>query len=184
NNLVVERNNHLNSHQFIPWMFLFLDENKLPDLEEYISTYGKYLTDEDKDSSIKFGKVMVLFMNSEFHKALSVLSKINFKLSTLKIILRKITLMIYYELNDYEGFIMSFDSYKHFLGYGNWAKKEWIDFYIKKAKNFAGIIDKLFKLRESGNKIEIELCKKELEESGIDNKKWFLRKVEELKKPA
>lgn len=182
NNLIVDRNNQLNSIQFIPWMFLFLDENSVTELEEYISCYKKFVTDEDREPSYLFANAMILFMKSDFKQALTIVNKIKFKSAMLKNILKKFTLMICYELRDFEGFNFAYDSYKHFLSYGDWAKKDWVGHYIKKTKIFAQIIDTLFRLWDSGDKKEILLYEEEIKSLNIDNKKWFLRKINELKK--
>lgn len=181
NNLVPERNNQLNSIQFIPWMFLFLDENRPDELEEYIKSYKDYIVDDDREATHIFAEAMTFFLKSEFGKSLSLINTIKFKSAMLKNILKKFSLMNFYELKDFEGFSFAYDSYKHFLNYGNWAKKEWIEHYIEKTKIFAGVIDTLFKLWESEDKTRILTYEKKLVNLNIDNKKWFLRKINELK---
>lgn len=181
NKLIVERNNQLNSIQFIPWMFLFLDENRPDELEEYINSYKDCIADEDREATLIFAEAMSLFLKSDFKKSLSLLNKIKFKSAMLKNILKKFSLMICYELKDFEGFNFAYDSYKHFLNYGEWSKKDWIEHYIDKTKIFAGVIDTLFKLWESGDRNRILAYEKELVKINIDNKKWFLRKINELK---
>ncbi|MBE2228667.1 MAG: hypothetical protein IAE93_15025, partial [Ignavibacteria bacterium] len=94
---------------------------------------------------------------------------------------KKFSLMIFYELKDFEGFNFAYDSYKHFLSYGNWAKKDWLEHYIEKTKIFAGVIHTLFKLWESEDRTRILAYENELVNLNIDNKKWFLRKINELK---
>jgi len=181
NNLVPERNNQLNSMQFIPWMFLFLDENKPDELEEYIKSYKDYIVDDDRAATHIFAEAMSLFLKSEFSKSLSLVNKIKFKSAMPKNILKKFSLMIFYELKDFEGFNFAYDSYKHFLSYGNWAKKDWLEHYIEKTKIFAGVIHTLFKLWESEDRTRILAYENELVNLNIDNKKWFLRKINELK---
>lgn len=120
-------------------------------------------------------------MKSEFGNSLRLISKIKHNLFVIKNAIKKFTLLIYYEMNDYESFLITYDSHKHFLSYADWGDNELKDYRIKKTKNFSNSIDKLFKLRESLDIVEIELFEREIAGMSIDLKKWFSRKIAELK---
>lgn len=184
NDLITDRENQLNSSQFVPWMFLYLDDNNINGFKEYVDHCRKYLIDEDSEAALLFAEAFGYFLVGDYGIALSKSSRINFREVILKNILRKFLLMLYYELKDYEGFVMALDAHKHFLGYGDWLKKEWVKHYVKKTKIFSGLIEKLFKARDRSESLYTELLEKEIISTNIDNKKWFLRKVDELKNPV
>lgn len=184
NDLIVDRENQLNSHQFVPWMFLYLDDNNIVGFKEYVDHCRKYLIDEDSEAALLFAEAFEKFLTGDYGNALSKSAKINFRAAILKNILRKFTLMLYFEMNDYEGFIAALDAHKHFLDYGDWFKKDWVEHYVKKTKVFAVLIGKLFKARELSENSYTELIEKEIISTDIDNKKWFLRKIDELKKAS
>lgn len=183
NGLIADRENQLSSNQFIPWMFLYLDDLDITGLKQYIAYCKKYLIDEDREASIMFSEAFELFFGKDYAKALLVLQKVNFRDGFLKNVLRKFCLMVYYELNDYEGFELSHDAHKHFLNYRSWSNKDWAADYLRKSRLFSSLIDKLFKARESGERSSIQRVEDEIRESDVDNKKWFFRKIEELKNP-
>ena len=106
--------------------------------------------------------------------------KVNFRFVGMKFNVKKFMFMLYYELNDYESFVYGMDSYKHFLDYNSQQNKI-PERHVQSAKIFCKYIDKLFKIRESGDLLEMDLFEKELIEYKVNYGSWFTWKVEELK---
>jgi len=83
----------------------------------------------------------------------------------------------YFELNDYISFNYIADSYKHFL-----SKNKSVTSYSKSvSEDFCKNVNKLFKLRESFDKFEMEKFRKEIiETEPMIHKYWILDKIVEI----
>jgi len=182
NNLFTDKYGQINSSYYVPHLTLFLQQGTTEDLIEFISCYSEHIIDNEKESCLLFAEALRFFMSSEFENSLSVILKVKFNTFSLKNILKKFTMILYYELNNYEDFKFSYDSHLHFLKYGDWDKKDpGYKFIITKTKLFCDRIDKLFKLSESKNIFEIEIFEKLFLANNLDYKRWFLNKIEELR---
>jgi len=181
NNLVLDKNKQLNSIQFLTWIVVFFDGQNVRNLEKFIKQYQSFINDEDKEASLLLGEAIVNFMKEDFQKCLNVLMKIKFNSILLKNALRKFTLLVYYEINEYEMFLTTLDAYKHFLNYSDWGKKEFRDYRIQRTKDVYNSIETLFELRGSPNIFALEQFEKRLKSKSIDFKKWFLSKISEIK---
>ena len=129
-----------------------------------------------------FADAIIFLAEADYSKSLNLMSKIKFKSFFLKNILKKFTLIIQYEMNDYEMFVSIRDAYKHFLDYSDWGDQTIKDFWIKSSKDFCNCLDKMFRLRETKDINEIVLLKKEIIENSSDLKKWFLSKLDNVNK--
>ena len=183
NNMLLDRNNKVNSLQIIQWTIIFFLEDRVEELEEYISYYSNFLEEEyDKDNSLNLINSVILFMKNDFEASLNLVSKINFRLPTLKVFTNKFTAMIYYELNEYDNFLNSYDAAMHFLKYKNWKDDPLTKHRDKRAKEFYNALKSLFKIRFTKDYYGLSVFEKDILNSDIDLKKWFLRKANELKK--
>src|SRR5690606_30796682 len=136
-NIILDRNGKINGGQFIPYMFLFIDKSEVEKLKLYCKNYQNFIIDEDKEPSILFGESMILFLEKKYQLAYAVIGKVKFTSAMLNNILKKYTMMLLFEIKDYEGFLHFYDSYIHFLRYGEWGKKDWMQHYLKKTELFS-----------------------------------------------
>ena len=84
----------------------------------------------------------------------------------------------YYELNDFESFLYSFDSFTHFQKRNKLANETRALTY----NNFGYCVKKLFKLRNSFDKFESAELRKDILNSINKDKLWLLKKLDELEK--
>lgn len=182
NNLVLDKNKQINSLQFLPWSVTFLEENKPEELKDFIHKYGKYLIDDQKQSTLLAVEAVHSLMINDYDNALKQLSKTKFELFLLKNFVKKVTLLVNYESGDYESFLNNIDSLNHFLSYSEKEAKIERATSINRTKLLIKYLNKLFLLKESSKPDEILFLKKEVQNIYIDFKKWFLRKINELKK--
>lgn len=183
NNLVIDKNKQINSLQFLPWAVLFLEENKPEDLKEFNQNYRKYLVDEHKESTLFVANSVYYFMLGDYNQALKLLSKTKFDIFPLKNFVKKFTLLINYELCDYESFLSNVDSLNHFLSYSEKELKIERATNIKRTKLLIKFLNKLFLIRESNNIEDLAILESEIQNIYIDFKKWYIRKITEIKKP-
>ncbi|HMS34178.1 MAG TPA: hypothetical protein PKC91_08825 [Ignavibacteria bacterium] len=182
NDIVLNRNGRLNSLVLIQWLYLFFLENKSSEMKVFVDQYQKYIIeDDDKNATLQFAEAIMLFMKSDYMKSLEVISRFKISSQILKNTVKKFTLMIYYELNDYEMFEYIYDSHMHLVRYSGWDKNSTTIFRYNRTKDFLSTIKKLFKLKEKSVVDEILLLEKEISGKSIDFKSWFIRKIEEIK---
>lgn len=181
NNLILDKNKQINSLQFLPWSVIFLEENKSAELREFIHVYNQYLSDDQKQSTLYTTEAVYCLMTKEYEKALKLLSKTKFDLFPLKNFVKKVTLLVNYELNDYDTFLNNVDSHNHFLSYSEKEAKIERTTNVNRTRVLIKFLNRLFQIRESNKTEELKFLEREVNEEYIDFKKWFLRKIEELK---
>ena len=174
NNIILDRNGLINGSLFVTWVTYFFSKNKSDDLDDFIYTYGKFVDDDEKDSTIKFAEAVSLLLKSKFDESMDILSQTKFSALMLKNSLKKMQMIACYEKNDFELFYSSLDAYKHFLGYFKMNIPEQ-KIFIERSQKFCMNIDKLFKIRENKKLPEINYFRTGL--NNIDLKPWFERKL-------
>lgn len=177
NNIILDRNGLINGSLFVTWVTYFFSKNKSDDLDDFIYTYGKFVDDAEKDSTIKLAEAVSLLLKSKFDESIDVLSQTKFNALMLKNSLKKMQLIAYYEKNDFDLFYNSIDAYKHFLNYFKINMPEQ-KIFIDRSHKFCMNINQLFKIRENNNLSEINYFRTRL--NNIDLKPWFERKLTEL----
>ncbi|HMS35103.1 MAG TPA: hypothetical protein PKC91_13560 [Ignavibacteria bacterium] len=180
-NIFLHNNDEISGGVFIYWAKIFFSEMETAKFEEFIRKYGKNIVEKDRESTLFLANAQMLFMKDEFEKSLSELSKINFDVFELKIVMKKLQLMIYYELDEYEAYLTSYDSYKHFLKNVKFIENNLREIQKIRAKDFFDGINLMFKLKSAFNDYTAKKLYKDIKGKNYDHKKWFLRKLEELK---
>lgn len=186
NDIVLDKNMRLNSMQFTNWLTLLIQENSSEDLQNFVNTYHKFIADDpDKSAVLELAESMILFMKSDYENSLSVLSRIKIRSARIKLIVKKFSFMVFYKLNDFEVFTFAIDSMNHFVDYNKGSMSDFSENWVTRSKDFCNTIKKLFLLRETMDKSEIELFEKQIINKKIcDMKIWLLREITTLKTMA
>jgi len=128
-----------------------------------------------------FSHALICYGKKEYNKSLEYLSKINYDYFYMKHMVKNIQILNYYELNDYISFSYVADSYRHFI-----SKNRSVTSDNKSiSADLCNSVNKLFKLRESFDKFELEKFRKESEKSTEREpsyKYWILDKISEIEK--
>lgn len=143
-------------------------------LEEFIKEYKNKLNPEFTDETVKYSLAMVEFSKGSYEKALSLFSAIKIERSNMKIDIKNMLIMIYYELGYTEELFSLIDSYKHFLGRDKDITKN------SKEKNtiFLKYVSDIVKINLSKNKEDALFLKKEIESAPyINMKDWLMGKI-------
>jgi tetratricopeptide (TPR) repeat protein len=115
------------------------------------------------------------FHRGKFEEAMRNFHKVQLNVFLLKIDLKNIMLMTYYELGLYENALTLIDAYKHFLSYENVLSSV----EKRKCKNFILLLSKMIGYKEQKNSVIKHLIKKNLE-SDVFYKSWIMEKYDEL----
>lgn len=178
NNLILDASSVIIVDEFISWLIIFFSDSNLKDLESFTNKYKDHLFDDSKEDILLLVDGIRLFLKHEYVKSLDVISKIKLNTFLGKNVLKKITLLIHYEMNDYESFLFASDSFLHFFKYTKTTEKN----ITTDAKVFCEVLGKLFKYRNNPDVKEIAAFEKRISNMKLAFKKWFLKKINELEK--
>lgn len=145
-------------------------------IETVMKNYLQKISPELRDNMRVYGNVYLHYSRNEFDETLTLINKINIDTHPMKFNLKNLQILVSYEKNDYEMFLYLKDSYKHFLS----KNKSVSEIYKESSMKFMGYTDSLFKLKESGDKKEMEYLKKTINEDIVLNKQWLLEKIDKI----
>lgn len=148
--------------------------------ENFIKKYIKKLNPDYQENTQYFSKAFLYFQKKEFENALSEINKVAYDYFAFKYDVRNLTLMICYELGNWEMIRAILESYKRFLMNNKMVGKERKEFH----GNFIKVMGKLTKAKSDVNKIddtERGYLRKEINNTkNLLYKDWILEKVDSL----
>ena len=145
-------------------------------IEEFTDKFVRHLPRASRDNMKKFAMTHLYFARNEFERALEQMLTIRYDLFGVKFYLKNLQMMIYYELNDHNSFLLLLDSYRHFLNNNRSVTEDW-----KKTQTvLLRFLTRLFNLKENYNEFEMKRLKEDITSSIVLKKQWLLRKIKEL----
>ena len=145
--------------------------------ENYIKEYAPKLLPDIRESMKYMANAFLCFHTKEYRKVLENVNKVEFVDIRDKIHTRALSAKSYYELNETETLLHYIDSSKHFI-INNPSVS---DIERKHVHNFFKYLTKLVFLKESGDTVEINILRNDIEKNKeIANKEWLLKKLSEL----
>lgn len=147
--------------------------------EEFIEKYRKRLNPEHAEEITDYSYAMLEFARGNFELSLKHLSKINMERSNMKLDIKNLIVMIYYELNYQEELISFIDTYKHFL-----QRDKSVAVHLKNFNSlFLKFVSELIKIKYHRNPDSAYLLKKEIESAAyFILKDWLVKKASDLMK--
>lgn len=149
---------------------------RMESIKDFIKNYSEYFDNEYKEDFINYCNALLLFYDGKYEQSLEHAMKVNIDKPVFKKDLKIIKMKIYFELGYYESLYSELDSFRHFLTNAKTVKKE----ILMRGKNFARFLSKLSQLKESKNKSDFHVLKKQIEEeTSVNEKSWFIQKLSE-----
>ncbi|HMS64642.1 MAG TPA: hypothetical protein PKD83_05240 [Ignavibacteria bacterium] len=147
--------------------------------EEFIGKFKSRLNPDHSQEITDYSCAMLELSKGNFESALKFLSKINMERSNMKLDIKNLIIIIYYELNYQEELISLIDTYKHFL-----QRDKSVTAHSKKFNSlFLKFVSEMIKIKNSNNKSAAFILNKEIENvSYFLLKDWLLKKSSELLK--
>ncbi|MCB0726036.1 MAG: hypothetical protein KDD00_01125 [Ignavibacteriae bacterium] len=176
NDLLVTHEGKLWDQEVIRYISMAGNMERIDLLEKFMDKMQNRIREETKENLIKFASANILLIKKEYNKALEVTSSIKFDLFTMKFYIKNLQLKIYYELNEYDPFSLSLDSYKHFLS----RNKNVSDKMKSYNKSFCDFIEQLFEQKNNYDENIFEEVKIKIYEHYGKNNTWIMRKVREI----
>lgn len=179
---------------YSPFMSIFFCRNYVnvckrvgePDsIVRFIESYSQYFIPDNKENIMNYSKALVMLAKNEFGKALEYSSLINLDLPQFKNDIKILRIKCYYEMNYTDSLINEIDSLHHF--YRNLKKDsiklQNIGYLISVGSNFLKHFSSFLRLSDKYSAAKKNILIKEIEnETLLNEKKWLLKKVSELKK--
>jgi len=181
NNVFLESSGFIEGSLFIAYIeyaFFLKDYERIENLTK---KFANKISEGTRKNDNIFSHALICYGKKEYNKSLEYLSKINYDYFYMKHMVKNIQILNYYELNDYISFSYVADSYRHFI-----SKNRSVTSVNKSiSADLCNSVNKLFKLRESFDKFELEKFRKESEKSTEREpsyKYWILDKISEIEK--
>jgi len=173
----------LTSSNFIGYISILFEEGEADEIENFILKYKHYLFGSDKEDMIDFSNAILNFKKGHYQKTLQMLSTLKFDDFHHECFVRKFVMMAYFELNDYDSFILNLDSVKHFLKYNskdvvNIASSKYKKWQMELLNKFVNDLNRLFKLKLNSDIAGLIALRNEIEEKDVNLKKSFLRQID------
>jgi hypothetical protein len=150
-------------------------------VHRFVNKFKEAISPDNREIIVNYCLGRIFFTRNEFEKALEVLSKIkSVKHVQFKLVVRNLTLMIYYELGLYDLAYSNCDSYRHFLKSiaGSFAKAR-----FERQSNFLKFYSRLIKLKEKPGRKETDELNYDIgKTSNVVEKNWLIEKAAKLKK--
>jgi len=177
NNIFLQPNGMMVGNDYLTYIKSAFSLKEYESIEIFEKKFGNKITEDRRENDINYSRALICYGKKEYSKSLEHLSRINYDFFMMKHFVKNIQMMNYYELNDYVSFSYVADSYRHFL-----SKNKTVTSYSKTVQiDFCNNTNKLFKLRESFDKFELEKFRKNIKENDkLINKYWILDKISEI----
>jgi len=159
--------NYIHKDFFSGIIIIALGLKKFEWTEKFIEEYKDRLNPETRSNTLNFNYAELHFYKKNYEKALEYLSEVMFDDFYDKVMVKALTLMIYYESNALESAMSLIDSFKHFL-----STFKYISPYVKdRTNNFLNFTIKLIRLQNG----ETGLTKEELRNEVLKTKSLMQR---------
>jgi len=147
--------------------------------EDFIESHKNNLDPALEDEIVNYSYSTVEFDKGNFEKALRYLSTVNPQSLYMKLTVKNLLVMVYYELNFTDELISLIDSFRHFLH----RDKDTGESLKKRDTVFIKFVSELVRIRLSEEKGAALELKKKIEKSPYFSiKEWLLQKTDELVK--
>ena len=145
--------------------------------ENFLIEHGQELNPEIRDNYLILCKSILALYKRKYEESLSLLSKIQLTDSVIKLRVRMLYFMNYYETNAFESAASLIDSFKHFLT-ENKKLPEYLTDGIKATVKYS---TKILNAKMNHKKLDYAVYKEAKEIKIVySNREWIIEKMEEL----
>lgn len=174
--LVISKDGIMNEITFVSEIQTACSLGDAEFIEEFTDKFVRHLPKASRDNMKKFAMAHLYFARNEFERSLEQMLTIRYDLFGVKFYLKNLQMMIYYEFNDYDSFVLLLDSYRHFLNNNRSVTEDW----RKTQAVLLRFLTRLFNLKGNYDEFEMKRLKQDISSSIVLKKQWLLRKIEEL----
>lgn len=145
--------------------------------EEFLNEYGAHLSPEIKENQLLIYNAILSLYKKDYNASMEVLGKIQHSDIVVKMRIRMLYFMNYYETEAFESALSLLDSFKHFL-----SENKKLPGYLAEAISLAvKYCSKLLTAKMNNKKLDYAVYKEAKELKVIySNREWILEKMEEI----
>ncbi len=177
NRNLVGENGILSEINFIHYLICAFGLNKPEDITKFTEKFLSKIAASSRENCKLLSSALIHFLEGDHERSLIDIAIMNPEKSSVKLVLKELQLMNFYELRDYESFLYAMDTYKHFVGKKNKPKVLKDSTY-----RFCMLIKKLFDLRSKPDQYELSKLKNGDYHGNYWNTRWVIEKIDELVK--
>jgi hypothetical protein len=145
--------------------------------DNFLTEYGSQLNPDNRDNYLMFCRSILAIYKKDNEESLSLLSKIQLKDPVIKMRVRMLYFMNYYETNSFESALSLLDSFKHFLSENKKLPEYLFEAFTISVKYSAKILN----AKMNNKKLDYAIYKEaKSAEVLYSNRDWILTKMEEL----
>jgi hypothetical protein len=145
--------------------------------EYFLNEHGHELNPEIRDNYLVLCRSILALYKRNYEESLSLLSKIQLTDSIMKLRVRMLYFMNYYETNAFESAASLLDSFKHFLT----ENKKLPEYLIEGIKATVKYSTKILNAKMNNKKLDYAVYKEAKEIKIVySNREWIIEKMEEL----
>ncbi|MGH2575806.1 MAG: hypothetical protein ACRDFC_08930 [Ignavibacteria bacterium] len=168
---------HMSNIFFIKTADFALRKKDYKFLEDFINEYKDRLPPEHTSNTLNYCSALRYFYEKNYNQALEKLSTVDTQDYSYKLIIKSLSLRIFYELNSIDSIESLVDTFRHFI----LNNKLVPDIVKNDYLNFVNYFNRLHKIRNDIESEDIGFFKKEIAgRQDIALKYWLLEKIEEL----
>lgn len=177
NIMPVREGEHFVIQLFDNIFIMSLSAGEIQFAEEFLNEYGRYLNPEIKDNQVLIYSAILSLYKKDYDASMEVLAKIQHSDVVVKMRIRMLYFMNYYETGAYENALSLLDSFKHFL-----SENKKLPGYLLEAISLAvKYCSKLLTAKMNNKKLDYAVYKEAKELKIVySNREWILEKMEEL----
>jgi hypothetical protein len=164
------------NQEFISYVIISARLGKTESIVKFVNKFINRIQKDTRTNILLFSEAHICFTKGEYEKALEISSKISFELFPVKYYIKDLQLKIFYELNNYDAFMMAADSFSHFISKNKSVSSKW----KIKNKMLCSNIGSLFKLRENLNGYDLMKFKEKVNYKHLHKSSWLAVKIKEL----
>ena len=145
--------------------------------KDFISGYRSKLSVKYRDAVVSFSDAYIYYRQGDLNKSLEILSRTYTETMQINLEIKKLTMIIYYEMGSFESALSLVDYFRNFIK----TEKIKPNDLKKVLSGFANYYSELVKFRINGNRERAGMLLNKLEtQPYISNKQWLTNKFREF----
>lgn len=145
-------------------------------LEYFLNKYTEEVSEQYREDMYHYGMLFLEFLNQNYESSLEHLNKVNYSHFLFKTDLRSISLMIHYELGNYETAFSLIDSFSKFLE----RSDEVNDFLVEVNREFIKYFSELIKYKTGDLNIDLGYLESKISDRYSKENIWLSEKISEI----
>ena len=143
----------------------------------FLEKYLDKIPSEHRENLKLFGEANISYLNKDYSSSLENLLKVNENILGIKRAVKNLEMIIHYERDDYDSFLYSVDSYKHYIS----RNKKITSDMKENIMRTIHYLSSMFKLKDNPDEYERSKLLEQVKNDRVPIKGWIIEKLSEYK---